>query len=157
MKIIHTALLDETSRQARASARGRMNHNFHQHLDDPCQRLLNAMEPGTFLPVHRHRDKDEGILVLRGRVASFIFDATGAIVQQAIVDPRDGVYGFDIPAGEWHGLLVLEHGTVVYETKPGPYRPLAPDELAPWSPDPNDRAAVEAFLARLARALEPQS
>ncbi len=156
MKIIDKARLDETSRQARSSARGRMNHNFHERLDDPFHRLLNAMEPGTFLPVHRHRDKDEGIIVLRGRVASFIFDEAGAIVQQTIVDPRDGVYGFDIPAGEWHGLLVLEKDTVVYETKPGPYRPLDPEEIASWSPDPQDRSAVEAFLHKLTQVLASQ-
>lgn len=154
MKVIDKTLLDETSRQARSSVRGRMNHNFHLHTEDSLHRLLNAMEPGTFLPAHRHRDKDEGIVVLRGRVASFIFDQEGHILQQAIIDPREGVYGFDIPAGEWHGLLVLESGTVLYETKAGPYRPLDPDEIAPWSPAPEDRLAIEAFLARLTEAAE---
>ncbi len=154
MKIIDRTLLDETSLRARSSVRGRMNHNFHHHLEDPFHRLLNALEPGTFLPAHRHRDKDEGIVLLRGRVASFIFDEEGSIIQQTVVDPREKVYGFDIPAGEWHGLLVLESGTVLYETKAGPYRPLEPDEIAFWSPAPDDRPAIEAYLSRLAEALE---
>lgn len=149
MKVIDKALLDETSRQARSSVRGRMNHNFHQRLEDPFNRLLNALEPGTFLPPHRHRDKDESILVLRGRVVSFIFDDTGAILQQAIVDPREDVYGFDIPAGEWHGLLVLESDTVVYEAKKGPYEPLKPEDIAPWAPKADDPQGIQAFLNRL--------
>mgnify|MGYP000022380727 CR=1 FL=1 len=151
MKVIDKVLLDETSRKARVSERGRMNHNFHERLDDPVNRLLNALEPGTFLPVHRHVDKDEAVLVLRGPIPSFVFDEAGAIVQHVVADPREGVYGFDIPAGTWHGLLVLASGTVVYEVKPGPYRALGAEDIAPWSPPADDPQAVQAFLDRLAQ------
>ncbi len=149
MKLIDRALLDETTAKAVSSERRRMNHNFHERLDDPVNRLLNALEPDTFLPVHRHRTKDEGIIVLRGRLATFSFDDEGRITQATVIDPREGAYGFDIPAGEWHGILVLESGTVVYEVKPGPYEAISPEDVAPWSPDAQDEQAVRAFLEKL--------
>ena len=150
MKIIDRTLLDETSLRARSSVRGRMNHNFHHHLEDPFHRLLNALEPGTFLPAHRHRDKDEGIVLLRGRVASFIFDEEGSIIQQTVVGPREKVYGFDIPAGQWHGLLVRESGTVVFEVKKGPFTPLTEEDIAPWTPRTDDKEGITRYLNRLA-------
>lgn len=151
MNIIDDALLDRVSAEAKASPRRRMNHDFHERLDDPVNRLLNAMEPGTFFPVHRHLEppKSESSLVLRGSVALFIFDDAGKIVQKTIVDPKEGRYGFDIEPGVWHGLLVLEKGTVLYEVKPGPYVPLSPADIAPWSPDERNPDAVSRFLAAL--------
>ena len=151
MKIIDTKLLDSVSRKAEKSPRLRMNHNFHDSPDAPLNRLLNAMEPDSYFPVHRHSNpaKDEAIVVLRGRVATFIFDDAGRIVRQAVIDPRKGVFGFDIPAGEWHGLLVLDSGTVVFETKTGPYVPLPKEDMAPWTPAANDRAGIEHFMAWL--------
>ena len=115
MKLIDAELLNRTSAQARTDDRLRKNYNFHERPDDPVNRLLNALEPGSYLPAHRHLNpaKDEAIVVLRGSVASFIFDDRGEIAECAVIDPQQGVYGFDIPAGEWHSLLVLESGTVV--------------------------------------------
>ena len=153
MEIIDTDLLDRTSAEARTSPRLRMNRNFPARPEAPLNRLLNAMETGTFLPVHRHTRpaKDEAIVVLRGRVAVFVFDDGGRIVRRAIVDPKQGVYGFDIPSGEWHGLLVLESGTVVFETKAGPYVPIAAEDMAPWTPAADDREGIERFMAWLHR------
>lgn len=156
MKIIDKALLDATSARALASPRLRMNHNFHERLDDPVNRLLNAMEPGTYLPVHRHTTppKDEMIVILRGRLASFTFDDEGKILEKAVIDPREGVYGFDIPAGVWHCALVLESGTVAYEVKAGPYAAIGENDIAPWSPDAADTDDVEAFIRRLEYAIK---
>ena len=129
MKIINEALLDETTGRAKQSPRLRMNYNFHEHLDDPVNRLLNALEPGTYLRPHRHLNpkKDEIFLLLRGRIAVFLFDNKGEITKTQILDPKEGVYGAEIKAGTWHGLLVLESGSVIYEIKEGPFAPLAPE------------------------------
>ena len=140
MKIINEQLLDETQAKALQSPRLRMNYNFHERLDDPINRLLNAMEPGTYLRPHRHLNpaKDEIFLLLRGKVAVFLFDEEG--------NPKEGAYGAEIKAGTWHGLLVLESGSVIYEIKQGPFAPLAPENLAPWSPEAEDTEGVKKYL-----------
>ena len=123
MKIINEQLLDETQAKALQSPRLRMNYNFHERLDDPINRLLNAMEPGTYLRPHRHLNpaKDEIFLLLRGKVAVFLFDEEGNITEKTILNPKEGAYGAEIKAGTWHGLLVLESGSVIYEIKQGPF------------------------------------
>lgn len=155
MKIIDEELLDETSSMARHNSRLRKNYNFHADYDEPVQRMLNALEPGSYIPVHRHTQpvKSETIIVLRGAVATYSFDDQGAITQCRRIAPREGSYGYDIPAGMWHGLLVLEPDTVVVEIKPGPFTPLAPVDLAPWTPAAEDAAGIAEFLQRLTHAL----
>jgi cupin fold WbuC family metalloprotein len=134
MKIINKALLDSVSEQASKNQRLRMNYNFHQQLDDPLNRLLNAMEPGSYFPPHRHKnpDKEEIFLVLRGSVLIVIFDDNGVVVSTTEVSPAKEVYGMEIEAGVWHSLIVLEPNTVVYEVKKGPYVPLTPENIATW-------------------------
>lgn len=155
MKVIDRKLIDETIRRAGQSPRLRMNYNLHERLDDPVNRLLNAMEPGTYLRPHRHLnpDKDETFFILRGRIAIFIFDEAGNITQQTIMDNQAGVYGAEIKAGVWHGLLVLEPGSVLFEVKQGPYAPVSPGNFASWSPEPEDTEAVRGFLSRLEKAM----
>ena len=157
MVLIDDDLLDRTSEKALRAPRLRMNHNFHTREDEPVNRLLNAMEPGTYLPVHRHTapPKSESIVVLRGRLAAFVFDDRGRIAQRAVVDPSLGVYGFDIAPGVWHGSLVLEPGTVVFEVKPGPYVPVGAVDLAAWTPAADDAEAVGRFLAWLREQVPP--
>jgi cupin fold WbuC family metalloprotein len=144
MKIIDKALLDAVSAQAVTNQRLRMNYNFHQQLDDPLNRLLNAMEPGSYFPPHRHKnpDKEEIFLVLRGSVRVIIFDDNGSVVSSTEVSPQKEVYGMEIDAGVWHSLVVLEPNTVVYEVKKGPYVPLTPDNIAPWTYDHTDKENV---------------
>jgi cupin fold WbuC family metalloprotein len=134
MKIIDKALLDSVSAQALKNERLRMNYNFHPRLDDPLNRLLNAMEPGSYFPPHRHKnpDREEIFLVLRGSVRLIIFDDEGSVVSSTEVSPEKEVYGMEIEAGIWHSLIVLEPNTVVYEVKKGPYIPLTPDNIANW-------------------------
>ncbi|SEG02994.1 WbuC family cupin fold metalloprotein [Parabacteroides chinchillae] len=155
MKIINTILLDEITAKAKQSPRMRMNYNFHEKLDDPVNRLLNAMEPGTYLRPHRHLDpaKDEIFLLLRGRVAVFLFDETGEITDTLVLDPLAGIYGAEIKAGVWHGLLVLDSGSVIYEVKQGPFAPLSPENMAPWSPAVEEAEAVRLYMQKLAAAL----
>ena len=150
-----TQVIDIAGRIAKQSPRLRMNYNFHEHLDDPVNRLLNALEPGTYLRPHRHLNpkKDEIFLLLRGRIAVFLFDNKGEITQTQILDPKEGVYGAEIKAGTWHGLLVLESGSVIYEIKEGPFAPLAPENFAPWSPAPEDTKGVAKYMELLGKAI----
>lgn len=156
MKIINETLLNKTTEQAKQSPRLRMNYNFHEHLEDPINRMLNALEPGTYLRPHRHLnpDKDEIFLLLRGQIVVFIFDNDGNIIETQILDPKQGIYGIEIKAGTWHGLLVLESGSVIYEIKEGPYTPLAPENFAPWSPAPEETEKVNRYMESLRRNVE---
>jgi cupin fold WbuC family metalloprotein len=151
MKLIDKTLLDTVSAQARENRRLRMNCNFHATLDAPLNRLLNAMEPGTYFPPHRHLNppKDESLIVLRGKVAVFIFDDDGTTTFSALMSPDDGVYGIDIEAGVYHSLVVLEPDTVVFEAKPGPYLPLAAADVARWAPSPDDKQATDNYIKKL--------
>lgn len=155
MKIIDKDLLDKTTERAKTNPRLRMNYNFHEDLNDPVNRLINGVEPGTYIRPHRHKnpDKDESFLLLRGKVAAFIFNDNGEITEKIILSPEAGVYGADIKAGVWHGILVLESGSVIYEAKPGPFAPLTPDNFAPWSPVAEDTENVKAFLDKLFKTL----
>ena len=148
--LIDSALLDAVSAEARAHPRLRRNRNFHPSDDAPGHRLLNAIEPGSYVAPHRHLDphKDETMLVLRGRLGLVIFDDRGA-VQQAVLLAHDGdAQGVDIPNGCWHAVLALESGTVFCEAKAGPYAALTVDERARWAPAEGDPAAA-AYLEKL--------
>jgi len=109
----------------------------------------------TYLRPHRHLNpaKDEIFLLLRGRIAVFLFDNKGEITETQILDPKEGAYGAEIKAGTWHGLLVLESGSVIYEIKEGPFAPLAPENFAPWSPAPEDTEGVEKYMELLGKAI----
>ena len=123
MKIIDKNLLDEVSAQAKASPRLRMNYNFHQSLDEKCHRMLNAVEPGTDIPIHRHPDKDESFVILRGKVRVTTHNDDGSVIDSVVLSQEDGIYGVDIPKGVWHKLESLEPASVIFECKAGPYVP----------------------------------
>ena len=93
MKLISEELLDSVSHEARESSRLRMNYNFHESLDSPIHRLLNALEPGTYLPPHRHTDKEETYVVLRGSLLTFFYDDLGNVIEKVNLNPSAGVYG----------------------------------------------------------------
>ena len=122
MKIIDSNLLNEVSAQAKASPRLRMNFNFHQSLEDKCHRMLNAVEPGTDIPIHKHPDKDESFVILRGKVRSTSYNDNGSIIESVVLCAEDGVYGVDIPKNVWHKLEAIE-SSVIFECKQGPYVP----------------------------------
>ena len=103
--------LDKVSTEAKASPRLRMNYNFHQSLDDLCHRMLNAIEPGTDIPIHRHPTKDESFVVLRGKVRSTIYNDDGSVIESVVHCAEEGRYGVDIPKGVWHKLESLESGS----------------------------------------------
>ena len=121
MKLIDKQLLDDVSRQAQKSDRLRMNYNFHQSLEDKCHRFLNAVEPGTEVPIHRHPTKDETFVILRGRVKVTTHNDDGSIIESVVLCAEEGRYGVNIPKGVWHTLESLESGSCIFECKEGPF------------------------------------
>ena len=154
-EFIDGALLDRVSEAARNSPRLRKNHNFHQSEADVSNRLLNAIEPGSYIVPHRHLDaaKDETFVVLRGRFGLVLFDESGSITHKEVLDPKGPVVGVTIPHGTFHSVVSLVPGSVFFESKAGPYAVLTPGEQAPWAPTENDptadayRRALEALFA----------
>lgn len=151
--LIDRALLDSVSQEAVTSARRRKNRNFHGSDADAAHRLLNAIEPDSYIMPHRHLDpaKDETMIVLRGRLGVVFFDAAGQVAQTAVLAPVGSVCGVDIPHGVYHTVLAFQPGTVFFEAKAGPYLPLGDDERAPWAPD--EGAPETAAYARTLREL----
>lgn len=150
-EFIDRELMDAVAEKASQSPRRRMNYNFHRSTDEKVNRLLNVMHRGSYLPVHRHLDpeRSESIIVVRGKVGITIYDNAGAELESRIVGAGCDCVGFDIEAGVWHGLVVLEDDTVMFEVKEGPYAPITPENIAPWTPAADDELAVEKFVAEL--------
>ena len=123
MKVIDQTLLDKVTSEAKESPRLRMNYNFHQSLEEKCHRMLNAVEPGTVVPIHRHPTKDESFVVLRGKVRSTTYNDDGSVIESVVLCQEDGLFGVDILKGVWHKLESLESGSVVFECKEGPFVP----------------------------------
>jgi len=123
VKLIDEQLLKEVSSQAKGSPRLRMNYNLHQSLDEKCHRFLNAVEPGTEVPIHKHPTKDETFVILRGRVRVNTFNDDGSIIESVELSPNDGWYGVNIPKGVWHKLECIEENSVIFECKEGPFVP----------------------------------
>ena len=117
------AIRDDMTRRAINSPRLRMNYNFHQSLDDKCHRFLNAVEPGTVVPIHRHPTKDESFVILRGKVRVTTHNDDGSIIEDVVLSQESGYYGVDIPKNVWHKLESLESGSVIFECKEGPFVP----------------------------------
>lgn len=120
MKLIDDQLLNGLADEAKKSSRLRKNYNFHQSLQDKCHRFLNALEPGTFIPVHHHPDKAETFVVLKGRVKVSTYNDAGEVLESYILSHEDGRYGVDIPENVWHGLECIEPA-VLLECKAGPF------------------------------------
>lgn len=129
MKKIDEELLNKVSQEAKESPRLRMNYNFHEYLDDKAQRLLNALEPGTLLPIHRHRHTAETYILLRGKIKVLFYNELRELQEEEILSSEEGNYGVHIPAGQWHTLEVLETGSVIFEVKEGPYTPLTSADI----------------------------
>ncbi len=136
MKITQ-AILDQLTEQAKSSPRLRINMDLRNSADDQSQRMLNAIEPGSPLPIHRHRHSSETVVCLRGRLVEEFYDeldgSTGSpqvICRDRIeLSPNGLVVALNIPIGQWHTVRVLESGTVIMEVKDGPYEPLGPEDI----------------------------
>ena len=121
---IDKAFLDALTEQAKASPRLRMNHDLRNVGESQSQRMLNAIEPGSPVPVHRHRSSMETVVCLRGRIRQIFYDDNGQVVETVELVPGGEVAAVNIPMGQWHTVEVLESGTVIMEVKDGPYEPL---------------------------------
>ena len=127
---IDKELLDNLTKQAKVSPRLRMNLDLRNSAEDKSQRMLNALEPGTIVPVHRHRFSSETVVCLRGHLRELFYDENG----EKVVEVVDLVAGGDccalnIPLGMWHTVEVLESGTVIMEVKDGPYEPMKEEDI----------------------------
>ena len=125
MKITQ-AILDKLTEEAKGSPRLRMNYDLRNSDADQSQRMLNAIEPGSPLPIHRHRKTSETVVCLRGRLVEEYYDELERICTEAIeLSPNGPVVAVNIPAGQWHTVRALESGTVIMEVKDGPYEPIS--------------------------------
>ncbi len=151
-QIIDRDFLERVSSQAKASLRRRRNHNFHVSESDTCNRLLNAIEPDSYIQPHCHHEaaKDETLIVVRGRLGVIFFDERGVVTATAVLAPAGESVGVNIPHGMYHTLVALEPGSVFFEAKAGPYAPLTSREKAPWAPAEGEPRA-SSYLAELKR------
>lgn len=122
-------LLDGLTQKAALSERRRMNLDMRNSADDMSQRMLNALEPDTVLPIHRHRHSSETVIIVRGAIEQLFFDNEGHVTERFTLRPGADIVGLNVPAGQWHRTVALEHGTVIFEAKDGAYQPLSEDDI----------------------------
>lgn len=127
--IFDDSFFNELCNKARDNTRFRINFNLHESKEDKVQRLFNAMEPETIIPVQRHLNADETIILIRGRMKVCFYDERKNVIKSVTLDNSKGLYGAHIKAGVWHGVEVLDSNTVIFEVKEGPYAPLSENEI----------------------------
>lgn len=137
--------LSDLSAQAKDSPRLRKNLNFHTNNDAACHRLLNALEPSTYVQPHCHLspDKEETLIVLAGRIGVLIFHADGSVAERFVLSPRENDFGVTIPSTVFHSMVALESGSVFFEAKAGPYVAIADAEKASWAPAETDATSAD--------------
>ena len=127
--VIDSKILDDLSAQAKASPRLRMNRDLRNSPEDLSQRMLNALEPGTPLPIHRHRKSSETVVCLRGHLRELFYNDSGEVIEVIDLAPNSDCVALNIPVGQWHTVDVLESGTVILEMKDGPYEPQSSEDV----------------------------
>lgn len=154
MKVFGVDCLNKLTAQAHVNSRKRQHRNIHASYEEPCQRLFNAIEPGSYIRPHRHatNPRDELLVALRGLMALLTFDGQGKVtgVVRFGSDRRceDIAFGVEVPANTWHTAIALEPGCVLLEVKAGPFDPNKPKDLAPWAPNEGSPAALP-YLKKL--------
>ena len=127
--IIDKDILDNLTAQAKASPRLRMNLDLRNSASDGSQRMLNAIEPGTVMPIHRHTKSSETVVCLRGHLRELFYDDAGEVTEVIDLLPGGDCVALNIPIGQWHTVRVLESGTVILECKDGAYEPLGEEDI----------------------------
>ncbi len=145
---ITSELIDSVINKARTSPRLRMNYNFHPELGDPVQRLINALEPWTYIRPHKHPTKEESFVLLRGTILAVAFNDDGTIRDHAVLSHSTGILGNEFEENTYHMLTALETGSAVFEIKEGPFIPHSEGNSAPWSPKEGTPEAKE-FLEKV--------
>ncbi len=125
--IIDSTIYELLTNKAKASIKLRSNFDLRNASNDHSQRMLNALEPGTKLPIHRHKETSETCVCIRGHFEEYFYDEKGNLTET--VDMVPGGVILNIEAGQWHSLKCLESGTVLLEAKDGADRPLDEDEI----------------------------
>ena len=128
MKIDKT-ILDELTAKAKASERLRMNLDMRTSSNDTSQRMLNALEPGTIVPIHRHCSTAETVIIVRGKVKEIFYDDNGNVTEEVLMEVDGECPMVQIPAGMWHTIEALETGTVIFEAKDGAFAPLSEKDI----------------------------
>ena len=123
--IIGKTLLDNLSAQAKENPRLRQPYDLRNTPEDNSQRMLNALEPGTVMPIHRHRTSSESIAILSGKMIMRFYDDNGNLTEEVVMEPNGDCPMVQVEKGQWHSLEVLEEGTAVFESKDGTWEQLS--------------------------------
>jgi cupin fold WbuC family metalloprotein len=155
MKIVNNEKILQLGNEALLSPRKRMNLNLHSNAADPLQRMVNVLEPGTYLRPHMHKDpeKREVFVILRGSLLVCLFDDKGEIIHHVVLDKDEGNYIIEISPSTWHTILPLAVHTAVFECKDGPYDPETDKLFAQWAPEEGAPEALE-FNKQLLKKLD---
>ena len=142
---IDTNLLNEMAVKAKSAKRKRAHYTFHKSDDDTLQRMLNSMQPGTYLQPHKHEDPDkrEVFICLTGKMLVVEFDEKGNIAEYMILDPETKNYAAEIAPRTYHTVICLEPNSIAYEIKDGPYEPIDDKNFASWAPKEGDEGCDE--------------
>jgi cupin fold WbuC family metalloprotein len=151
VKLLSQALLDELAAKAAGSPRLRANHNLHSSAQDPVQRYFVCANRDSYFRPHRHLNRSELALVIRGRFVVLTFDAVGTVTGRYEVGQDGPAIGYETPQATWHTLLAARDGSTFLEIKEGPYDPVYSAEFAPWAPPEGD-PSVPGFLDWLREA-----
>lgn len=129
MPLLKSSILDETTANASKSPHLRMNYNLHESFDDQVQRMFNALEPGTIVPIARHPNSSETLIILRGKLRVLVYNDNKDIIEDVILSPNLENIGYHISKGVWHQVQSFEEGTICFETREGPYAPVAQNDI----------------------------
>lgn len=127
--VINQALLDKLTEEAKASPRLRMNLDLRNSDADQSQRMLNALEPGTVLPIHRHRQSSETVVILRGKIRWILYDDNGNETERIDLDANGDLRMLNVEKDRWHSLECLVSGSVLFESKDGAYEPISEEDI----------------------------
>ena len=127
--VYNKEILDNLSAQAKASPRLRQAMDLRNSPEDLSQRMLNALEPGTVMPIHRHHASSETVVLLRGRIQWVFYDDNGKETERVVLDANSDLRMLNVERDRWHSLVCLEEGSVLFESKDGAYQPLGDDEI----------------------------
>ena len=159
MKIFDKSYFDNLSRQAKANSRLRQHSNIHESYEDPCQRTVNALEPNSYIPPHRHFSvhKNELMVALRGKMALILFDELGVVMEVlklgCDVASSEFATGVELAPDTWHTVVALEPGCILLEIKAGPFDPSQPKDIASWAPEEGTPQA-RIYLQKLTTAIK---
>ena len=152
--IINDQLLDTLSSQAKASPRLRMNYDLRNSENDNSQRMLNALESGTVMPIHRHRKTSETVVIVRGSLVERFYDEEGNVTEEVLMVPGGESPVVQVEKGRWHSLECLESGTVLFEAKDGKYEPIQDEDIMKR---PRNSSKVTAYASPEASSRAPRA